>query len=438
MNSNLVSKENNKAIFNVEVPYDRFEKAVQEAYLKSRKGFSMPGFRKGRVPRKIIEMNYGEGIFFEEAINILLPEVYGKSVEELELFPVSNPEIDIEKLEKGSDVVFKFEVDIKPEITLGDYSNLKAEVNEYKVTEEHIENVINNSLESNARLVTVEDRKTENGDIVNIDFLGRVDGEKFEGGEAKGFELTLGSDTFIPGFEPQLVGKELGEELEVTVTFPEDYHEVALAGKETVFEVKINGIQEKIKPELDDEFVKDISEFDTVEEYKNNIKEDLEEQFETRTKAEKENNAIEALIEATEMEIPESMFENEVEEQFNQFVQRIQSMGLTLEQYFEITGANEETTKEELRVGSELKVKADLVIEALAKAEDMEVSEEEIDEELGKLADQYDPNNKEKFVENMKKGDLGFIEDNIKRIKAVDKLVDMVEFEIKAEEKDAE
>lgn len=430
MKNILVSEENNKVVFNVEVPYDRFEKAVQEAYLKSRKGFSMPGFRKGRVPRKIIEMNYGEGIFFEEAINIILPEIYGEAVEDLKLFPVSNPEIDVEKLEKNEDVVFKFEVDVKPEVVLGDYSALKAVVNEYKVEEEHIENVINNALDSNARLVTVDDRKTDNGDIVNINFVGKVDGEKFEGGEAEGFELTLGSDTFIPGFEPQLVGKEVGEEFEVKVTFPEEYHEVALAGKETIFDVKINGIQEKVKPELDDEFVKDVSEFDTIAEYKEDIRKNLEEQYITRTRAEKENKAIEALIEVTELDIPESMYENEVEEQYKEFVNRIQSMGLTLEQYFEITASDAEKAKEELRPGAEMKVKADLVIEALAKAEDMEVVEADIDEELGKLADQYDPNNKDTFIENMKKGDLGFIEDNIKRIKAVDKLVDIVNFEI--------
>ncbi|HHX69013.1 MAG: trigger factor [Miniphocaeibacter sp.] len=433
MSAVLVNKEKNRAVFTVEVPQNKFEEAIQKAYVKNKKRFSIPGFRKGKVPRKILEMNYGEGIFYEDAINILLPEVYEEALDELDLNPVDNPEIDIDELNRENPVKIKFEVDVKPEPKLGDYSNLEAELESYEVKEEDIERVINSALESNSRLVSIEDREVKDKDIVNIDFAGKLDGELFPGGQAENYELTIGSNTFIPGFEDQIIGKKIGEEFEVNVTFPEDYQEESLKGKDVVFEVKLNSIQEKVLPELDDEFVKDVSEFDTLEEYKNNIKVDLEEQNESRKKIDKENKAIEALIDVMEVEIPDSMIKNEIEREYEDFLYRIQGMGLNAEQYFSITNTTEEDTKEELKPNAERKVKSDLAIEALIAAEGIEATDEEVDKELNELAEQYDPKNKDKFIKNMKKsGNLEMIAENVKKKNAVEKLVSMVNFKEKS------
>lgn len=433
MSAVLVNKEKNRAVFTVEVPQNKFEEAIQKAYVKNKKRFSIPGFRKGKVPRKILEMNYGEGIFYEDAINILLPEVYEEALDELDLDPVDNPEIDIDELNRENPVKIKFEVDVKPEPKLGDYSNLEAELESYEVKEEDIERVINSALESNSRLVSIEDREVKDKDIVNIDFAGKLDGELFPGGQAENYELTIGSNTFIPGFEDQIIGKKIGEEFEVNVTFPEDYQEESLKGKDVVFEVKLNSIQEKVLPELDDEFVKDVSEFDTLEEYKNNIKVDLEEQNESRKKIDKENKAIEALIDVMEVEIPDSMIKNEIEREYEDFLYRIQGMGLNAEQYFSITNTTEEDTKEELKPNAERKVKSDLAIEALIAAEGIEATDEEVDKELNELAEQYDPKNKDKFIKNMKKsGNLEMIAENVKKKNAVEKLVSMVNFKEKS------
>ncbi len=429
MSSGLVKKEKNKAVFTVEVGQDKFEEAIQKAYTKNKKRFSIPGFRKGRVPRKIIEMNYGEGIFFEDAINILLPEVYEGALDELKLDPVDNPEIDIDDLSRENPIKIKFEVDVKPEPKLNDYSKLEAEIEAYEVTDEDIDRSVNSALEANSRMVSVEDRAAKLEDITNIDFNGKLDGVEFEGGKAEGYELTLGSNTFIPGFEEQIVGKNIGEEFDVNVTFPEDYNEESLKGKDVVFEVKLNSIQEKVLPELDDEFVKDVSEFDTLEEYKNNIKEDLEKQNADREKIEKENKAIEALIDVMEVEIPESMINNEVERQFEDFLYRIQGMGLDKDQYFTLTNSTEEDTKNELKPNAEKKVQSDLALEAFIEAEKIEATEEEIEEELNVLAEQYDTKNKEKFIKNMKNsGNLDIVSESLNKKKAVEKLVGMVNF----------
>lgn len=434
MSAVLVNKEKNRAVFTVEVSQDKFEKAIQQAYKNNRQRFAIPGFRKGRVPRKIIELNYGEGIFYEDAINILLPEAYEGALDELELDPVANPEIDIDELNKENPVKIKFEVDIRPEPKLGDYSKLETEIESYEVKDEDIDRNINSALESNSRLVSIEDRAVKDADIVNIDFDGKLEGESFEGGKAEAYELTIGSKTFIPGFEEQIIGKNIGDEFDVNVTFPEDYNAEDLKGKDVVFEVKLNSIQEKVLPELDDEFVKDISEFDTLDEYKNNVKEDLEKQNENRKKIDKENKAIEALVDVMEVEIPESMIDSEVDREYQDFLYRIQGMGLDAEQYFSITNSTEEATKEELKPNAEMKVKSDLALEAFIVAEKIEASEEEVKEELEQLAEQYDPKNKEKFIKNMEKsGNLEMIEDNVKKKKAVEKLVSIVNFKEKSE-----
>lgn len=430
----LESKENNKAVFTVEVSQEDFQDAIKKAYAKNKSRFNVPGFRKGKVPMRVIEMNYGKEIFYEDAVNILLPDAYENGVEELDLNPVSNPEIDIENIDEENPIVFKFEVDVKPEPVLGDYSNLEAEIDDFSVTDADIDAVIEKALETNARVEQVE-REAKDGDSVNINFEGSVDGEVFEGGSAENYDLTLGSNSFIPGFEEQLVGVKPGDEVEVNVTFPEDYHEESLANKESLFKVKMNSISEKIRPELDDEFVKDISEFDTLEEYKADIRTQLEKESEESLERTKQNKAIEALVNVTEMEIPESMINNQLDQDYDNFTKRIQSMGLGIDQYFTITNSSEEQVREELRANAENQVKADLALDALVEKENPEVTDEDMDAELDKLAEQYSPDDKGKFIENMKNGgSLDFIKDSIIRQKAVQKLIDSVDFKVKNKE----
>lgn len=429
MSAVLVSKEKNRAVFTVELPSEKLEEAIQKAYLKNKSRFSLPGFRKGHVPRKILEMNYGVEIFFEDAVNMLLPDAYEEAVEELELEPVAQPEVDVDELEKGSPVKFKFEVDVRPEVELGDYSNLEAEVNKYEVTDEDISRVIDRERDQNSRIISVEDRAVKDGDIVNIDFVGKLDGEEFPGGDAEGYELVIGSGAFIPGFEEQIIGKEIGQEFDVDVVFPEEYHDESLAGKNVIFEVKLNSIQEKELPELDDEFVKDISEFDTLEEYKNNVKIDLEEELKKQAEVEKENKAVEALMEVMKVDIPESMIDMEVDREYQNFLYRVQGMGLTLDQYFAIANSDEEKTREELRPASEKKVKGELALDEFIVKENIEATDEEIDKEISELAKQYELKDVDSFKETLKEsGDLDFITNTVKRRKAVEKLVEMVKY----------
>lgn len=429
MSAVLVSKEKNRAVFTVELPSEKLEEAIQKAYLKNKSRFSLPGFRKGHVPRKILEMNYGVEIFFEDAVNMLLPDAYEEAVEELELEPVAQPEVDVDELEKGSPVKFKFEVDVRPEVELGDYSNLEAEVNKYEVTDEDISRVIDRERDQNSRIISVEDRAVKDGDIVNIDFVGKLDGEEFPGGDAEGYELVIGSGAFIPGFEEQIIGKEIGQEFDVDVVFPEEYHDESLAGKNVIFEVKLNSIQEKELPELDDEFVKDISEFDTLEEYKNNVKIDLEEELKKQAEVEKENKAVEALMEVMKVDIPESMIDMEVDREYQNFLYRVQGMGLTLDQYFAIANSDEEKTREELRPASEKKVKGELALDEFIVKENIEATDDEIDKEISELAKQYELKDVDSFKETLKEsGDLDFITNTVKRRKAVEKLVEMVKY----------
>lgn len=429
MSAVLVSKEKNRAVFTVELPSEKLEEAIQKAYLKNKSRFSLPGFRKGHVPRKILEMNYGVEIFFEDAVNMLLPDAYEEAVEELELEPVAQPEVDVDELEKGSPVKFKFEVDVKPEVELGDYSNLEAEVNKYEVTDEDISRVIDRERDQNSRIISVEDRAVKDGDIVNIDFVGKLDGEEFPGGDAEGYELVIGSGAFIPGFEEQIIGKEIGQEFDVDVVFPEEYHDESLAGKNVIFEVKLNSIQEKELPELDDEFVKDISEFDTLEEYKNNVKIDLEEELKKQAEVEKENKAVEALMDVMKVDIPESMIDMEVDREYQNFLYRVQGMGLTLDQYFAIANSDEEKTREELRPASEKKVKGELALDEFIVKENIEATDDEIDKEISELAKQYELKDVDSFKETLKEsGDLDFITNTVKRRKAIEKLVEMVKY----------
>ena len=419
----LKSNENNKISFNIELTEEEFEKAVQSAYLKNRNKFNIPGFRKGKAPRKIIELNYGEGVFYEEALNSILPKAYEEAIEKFNLEPVDNPEIDIESMEKGKPVIISVEVTVKPEVKLGDYKNIEVEKVEYNVTDEDVERELKAIQEMNARIIDASDRETKEGDILTIDYKGFVDGEQFEGGTAEKQRLEIGSKTFIPGFEEQLIGKKKGDTVEVKVTFPDEYFEESLKGKEATFEVVIHEVKEKELPELDDEFAKDVSEFDTLEEYKNNIREKLEKDAKEKEKLEFENKVIDKVIDSSEVDIPEVMVEHQVEHEIEEFNYRLRMQGLDLDKYLQLTGSKLEDLKKQLKPIAERRVKTDLVFEAIGKSENIAVTDEDIDKELDKIAKEYNQENVEQFKENMKKGDLGFLEAGIIRDKVIDILI---------------
>lgn len=421
-------KEGNKVSFNIEVEEDKFKEAIQQAYLKNRGSFNIPGFRKGKVPKQIIEMNYGKEIFYEDAINILLPELYEEAIEELELDPIDQPEIDVDEIETGKPVNIKIEVDVKPEVKLGEYKGMELEKIEYDVTDEMVEEELEKMQNENARLLDASERSIKENDLANIDFIGYLDGEEFPGGSAEGQELEIGSETFIPGFEEQLIGKNKDEEVDVNVTFPEDYGQEELAGKEVVFKVKINDIKEKELPELDDEFAKDISEFDTIEEVKTDIKEKFEKQFEEQEKIQKENSVIGKLVEISEFDVPDAMVESQLENEIRQFDARLRNQGLELEKYLEMTNSNPEDLAEQLRPTAKMRVEGDLVLQALVEAENIEVTEEDIDMELDKMAEQYKAEDKEEFKTKMKEGDLEFLKSGISNTKAIKLLVDNAKF----------
>lgn len=428
MKAVLGNKENNTVNFTIEIAEGNFEGALQKAYLKNRSRFNIPGFRKGKVPRKIIEMNYGQEVFYEDAINVLLPEAYDKAIEELNLEPVDSPEVDIEEIEKDKPIIIKVSVTVKPEVVLGEYKGVEIEKAEYIVTDELVENELKEAQDKNGRIIDAGDRAVKTGDILTIDYAGFVDGAQFDGGTAEGQTLEIGSNRFIPGFEEQLVGKNKDEEVEVVVTFPEEYHEESLQAKEATFKVTIHEIKEKELPELDDEFAKDVSEFDTLEEYKASIREKLEQDFKNREEIENENNLIEKVIESCEVDIPEAMIDSQLENEVGEFDYRMRSQGLNLEQYLQITNSTEADLKEQLRPTATKRVKGDLVLEAIGKAENMEVAEEDIDKELEKMAASYKQDNVEKFIKDMKKGDLGFLKTAIINQKVIDLLMANVKF----------
>lgn len=421
-------REKNTVYFNMEISTQDFEKAVQEAYLKSRGRFNIPGFRKGKVPRKIIEMNYGEEVFFEDAVNNILPKAYSNAVEELELNPVDSPEVDVETIEKDQPVKVKFSVEVKPEVKLGDYSTIELEKVDYSVTEDMITAKLEEDRDKNSRMVDASDREVKEGDIVTIDFTGYLDGQAFEGGKAEGQTLEIGANQFIPGFEEGLVGKKKDEEVKLDITFPEEYHEESLKGKPVVFEVKINDIKTKELPELDDEFAKDISEFDTLEEYKESIRKELEESLKNQEKIETENRVVDKVVELSELELPEAMIDSQVENEVKDFEYRIKQQGFEMDQYLELTGTTREDLNLNFRPMAEKRVKADLVLEAIADAEKIEASEEDLDKELEKLAEQYSSDNKEKFIKDMKKGDTSFLTVGITNTKVLDMLMKNVKF----------
>ena len=380
--------EKNMAKLTIEVPADELEKALQTAYNKQKGKISLPGFRKGKVPRHMIEKMYGVEMFYEDAANELIPGAYAKAYDECELEIVSQPEINVVQIEKGKPFIFTAEVAVKPEVTLGEYKGLEVDKTSTRVTQKEVDAKIQEEAEKNARTVAVE-RPVQDGDEVVLDFEGFVDGEAFEGGKGENYPLTIGSGSFIPGFEEQLIGAEAEKEVEVNVTFPEEYHAENLAGKEAVFKCTVHEIKVKELPEIDDEFAAEVSEFDTLEEYKADVKAKIKEEKIAEAKSKKEDQAVEKAIENATMEIPEAMINTQAQQIVDDFARRIQSQGLTIDQYLQFTGMTVEKLMEDAKPQAKKRIETRLVLEAIAKAENIEVSEEKVDEEIANMAKAY-------------------------------------------------
>ena len=389
MSLQVEKMEKNMAKLTIEVSAEDLEKAMQSAYQKAKGRISIPGFRKGKAPRKMIEQMYGKGIFLEDAVNALIPEHYSKALSECELEIVSQPQIDVTQMEPGKALIFTAEVAVKPEVTLGEYKGVEVPKAEIEVTEEEIEAAIKREQEKNSRTITVEDRAAEEGDIVTIDFEGFVDGEAFEGGKGEAYPLTLGSHTFIPGFEEQLVGAKTGDHVEVNVTFPDEYQAKELAGKAAVFQCDVKKIEAKELPELNDDFAKDVSEFDTLAEYKEDVKKNLTESKEKEALRAKEDAAIEKIIENAEMEIPEAMLDTQCRQMMDDFGRRMQSQGLSMEQYFQFTGQTAEKMMEDMKPQALKRIQTRLVLEKIVEVENIQPTEEEVNEEISKMAAMY-------------------------------------------------
>ena len=434
MSVQVENLEKNMAKLTIEVTAEDLEKALNAAYQRQKKNISIPGFRKGKVPRAMVEKMYGPAVFYEDAVNSLIPQEYAKAADESGLDIVSQPEIDVVQIEKGKPFIFTAEVAVKPEVTLGEYKGLEVPKADLEVTDEEIEAELKKEQEKNARTIHVEDRAAQEGDKVTIDFEGFVDGVAFEGGAGKDYPLTLGSKTFIPGFEEQLVGVALEQPVDVNVTFPEDYQAEELKGKEAVFKCVIHKIEAKELPELDDDFAKDVSEFDTLEEYKKKIKDNIEKRKADAAKTEKENAVVDKAIENAQMDIPEAMVKTQINQMIDDFARRIQSQGLTMEQYMQFTGSTRETMQEQMRPQAMKRIQSRLVLEKVAEVENIQISDEKLDEELTKMAEMYKME-LDKFKELVD----DYQKDQMKKDLAVQEAVTLMaenakEVEVKAEE----
>ena len=411
----------NEVKLEITIEAEKFENAIKKVYFKSAKYFNIPGFRKGKAPQNIVERYYGKEIFYEDAFNELVPDEYEKALEENKIEAVARPKIDIVKMEKGQDLVFTAIVATKPEVELGKYKGIEIEKIEYTVEDEAIESELKSMQEKNARLITVEDRAVEEGDTATIDFEGFVDGVAFDGGKAENHDLEIGSGSFIPGFEDQIVGMKIDEEKDIIVTFPEEYFSKDLAGKEATFKVKLHEIKKKEVPELDDEFAKDVSEFDTLAELKTSIKEKLEKQMQDKAKYEKEQAVINAVCESAKVDIPEGMVALEIDNMVKDMEQRMSYQGLKLEQYLKMLNKTEEEFRKEYEPQAIEAIKSRLVLEAIVKKEDLKASEEEITEKIKEMAKNYGRKEDELLEnESVKK----YIEQGIVNEKAIDLLIE--------------
>ena len=381
--------EKNMAKLTVEVPAEEFEKALTAAYNKNKGRFNIPGFRKGKAPRAMVEKMYGAGVLYEDAVNEALDATYGDAVEESGLDIVSRPEISVVQVEKGQNLIYTATVAVKPEVTLGEYKGIEVTKATAEVTEEDIEAELKKVQEQNSRLVTVEDRAVEDGDQTVIDFEGFVDGKPFDGGKGEDYPLTIGSHSFIDTFEEQLIGKNIGEACEVNVTFPNEYHSTELAGKPAMFKVTVKEVKRKELPELNDEFAGEVSEYDTLEEYKNDIKEKVAERKQKAAATENEDHVVEKVVENAAMDIPEPMIDSQVNNMVNDYARRMQSQGLSLDQYMKFTGMTIETLREQMKPQALKRIQTRLVLEAVAKAENIVVSDDAVEKEIATMAESY-------------------------------------------------
>ena len=426
MSVQVENVEKNTVKLTIEVSAEELEKALQEAYNKQKKDISMPGFRKGKVPRMMIEKMYGPGVFYEDAANALIPQAYADAVAECDEEIVSRPVIDVVQIEKGKPFIFTAEVATKPEVTLGKYVGVTVTKIDTTATDEEVDIAINQELENNARIINVEDRSIENGDTAVIDFEGFVDGVAFEGGKGENHSLEIGSGSFIPGFEDQLIGKNIGDDVEVKVTFPEEYHAADLAGKDAVFNVKIHEIKAKEIPELDDEFAQDVSEFDTVAEYKESVKKKLEERKQSEAKHAQQDEAIKKIVEKSQMDIPDAMIETQVENMINQFAQQMAQQGLSMDQYMKMTNMTMDQMKEQVRPDAIDRIKSELVLDQIVKEEQIEVTDEDIDAEIERMAEMYN------MEADKLKGYMGEYEkENMRQDMAAQKAIEFVMASVK-------
>ena len=415
---NTENKNEVKLTFNIEA--EKFEEAMKKVYAKTAKYFNIPGFRKGKAPMQLVERQYGSAIFYEDAFNELVPEIYDEAIKENKVEAVSKPEIDIVQMEKGKKLIFTAKVETKPEVELGKYKGIEIKKIEYTTSDKDIEHELGHMAERNARLITVEDRPVEKGDITTIDFEGSIDGVKFEGGKAENHELEIGSNTFIPGFEDQIIGMKIDEEKDVKVKFPDDYFSKDLAGKDAVFKVKLHEIKKKELPKMDDEFAKDVSEFDTLADLKNSIKEKLDTENQNKEKYETEEEAIKAVCDNAKLDIPNGMIEMEIDNMIRNMETRLSYQGLNLEQYLNMMGQTEENVRANFKEQAEKSIKSRLVLEAIVKAEKIEVTPDEVTDKIKEMAKQYG-RKEEELLENVQLKD--YISENLKTEKAIDFIV---------------
>ncbi len=422
MNATFVEKANNVVKFTVEVDGATFEKGLVYAYNRNKNRITLPGFRKGKAPRKLIEAQYGANFFYEEAINHIFPDVYEEAVEELKLDVVSQPTIDVEKIDKETGVKFIVNVTVKPDITLGQYKGLEVEKEKVEVTEEEIEAELKSVQGKNARLVEVTDRAAEDGDVAKISYLGTVDGVAFEGGQADNHDLTLGSHAFIEGFEEQIVGHNIGDKFDVNVTFPEAYHAPELSGKDAVFAVELKGLSKRELPELNDEFAEDVSEFSTLDEYKASIQDKLTKEKEERAKQLQSDKLLDAAIANCTMDVPQVMYDNKINQMMREFEENVSRQGLTLDIYCKYMGTTKEDLRENFRETSEKSVRARLMLEKIAKEESLTISDEALKEEIGKFGESYGVP-AEKMIEMFQEGDKKALEEDM-LVRAALKLIE--------------
>lgn len=423
MKAELIKKEGTKVALKITVENDKFEAAVNKAYNKNKAKFNIPGFRKGKAPKVIIESQYGKGVFYNDAIEILFPEVYPQAIKELNIDPIDRPDLDVEEISKDNGLVMVVNVEVKPEFELGAYKGIEVSKVDNTVNEAQVEVALQDMQNKQARLVSSEDKALENGFTAIIDFEGSVDGVAFEGGKGENYSLVIGSNTFIPGFEEQLVGKKAGEEVDVNVEFPAEYHAENLAGKPAVFKVKVNDVKVKELPELDDEFAKDASEFDTLAELKADLRTKLEEEAKAASQSEIRNAIVEKVSANTEVEIPEAMVQQQIDNMLMELNMQLQYQGLNLEQLLQMTGRSIDELRGERKEDASKLVKSSLVLEAIAKAEGIEVSEEEMNEELEKMAKMYNME-ADKIKASLRETDIEDINGQIKIRKTIDLLVD--------------